>query len=43
MLNDSMNSFDYISIKIASPDIIMSWSRGEIKKPETINYNTLKP
>ena len=43
MLNDSMNSFDYISIKIASPDIIMSWSRGEIKKPETINYRTLRP
>ncbi|PIU40563.1 MAG: DNA-directed RNA polymerase subunit beta', partial [Candidatus Omnitrophica bacterium CG07_land_8_20_14_0_80_50_8] len=36
-------SFDYISIKIASPDVIHSWSRGEVKKPETINYRTFKP
>ncbi|MGH7198370.1 MAG: DNA-directed RNA polymerase subunit beta' [Candidatus Omnitrophota bacterium] len=35
--------FDYISIKIASPEIIKSWSRGEVKKPETINYRTFKP
>lgn len=38
-----MNSFDFISIKIASSDIIRSWSRGEVKKPETINYRTLRP
>jgi len=34
--------FDLIHIKIASPDTIKSWSRGEVKKPETINYRTLK-
>ncbi|MBI4845727.1 MAG: DNA-directed RNA polymerase subunit beta' [Candidatus Omnitrophica bacterium] len=37
------NAFDAISIKIASPEVIKSWSRGEVKKPETINYRTLKP
>jgi len=36
-------SFDNISIKIASPQVIKSWSRGEVKKAETINYRTLKP
>ena len=36
-------SFDEISISIASPDRIRSWSYGEIKKPETINYRTFKP
>ncbi len=36
-------NFDFISIKIASPDVIHSWSRGEVKKPETINYRTFKP
>ena len=35
--------FDAISIRLASPETIRSWSRGEIKKPETINYRTLKP
>jgi DNA-directed RNA polymerase subunit beta' len=35
--------FDTISIKIASPQIIKSWSKGEVKKAETINYRTLKP
>ncbi len=35
--------FDSISIKIASPQVIKSWSRGEVKKAETINYRTLKP
>ena len=34
---------DYISIKIASPDIILSWSSGAVKKAETLNYRTLKP
>ena len=37
------NDFDRIKISLASPDRIMSWSHGEIKKPETINYRTLKP
>tara|TARA_A100001011_G_scaffold337747_1_gene368127 strand:+ start:7810 stop:11976 length:4167 start_codon:yes stop_codon:yes gene_type:complete len=36
-------SFDQIMISIASPDRIRSWSFGEIKKPETINYRTFKP
>jgi DNA-directed RNA polymerase subunit beta' len=35
--------FDNVSIKIASPQVIRSWSKGEIKKAETINYRTLKP
>jgi DNA-directed RNA polymerase subunit beta' len=36
-------SFDEIRISIASPERIRSWSYGEIKKPETINYRTFKP
>src|ERR687894_332942 len=36
-------TFDQIRIAIASPDKIRSWSFGEIKKPETINYRTFKP
>jgi DNA-directed RNA polymerase subunit beta' len=36
-------SFDQIKISIASPEQIRSWSYGEIKKPETINYRTFKP
>ena len=35
--------FDQIQISIASPERIRSWSYGEIKKPETINYRTFKP
>ncbi len=35
--------FDQIRISIASPEKILSWSFGEIKKPETINYRTFKP
>ena len=35
--------FDSIKIGLASPDQIRSWSYGEVKKPETINYRTLKP
>ena len=35
--------FDAIQIGIASPDTILKWSHGEVKKPETINYRTLKP
>ena len=37
------NLFDSIKIGLASPDMIRSWSYGEVKKPETINYRTLKP
>ena len=35
--------FDCVSIGLASPDTIRSWSRGEVKNPETINYRTFKP
>ena len=38
-----LNNFDAIQIGLASPDQIRAWSRGEVKKPETINYRTLKP
>ena len=38
-----LNNFDALKIGLASPDEIRSWSRGEVKKPETINYRTLKP
>ena len=37
------NTFEAIKIGLASPEMIRSWSRGEVKKPETINYRTLKP
>ena len=37
------NTFESIKIGLASPDKIRSWSYGEVKKPETINYRTLKP
>ena len=36
-------SFDAIRIGLASPEKIREWSHGEVKKPETINYRTLKP
>ncbi|MCJ8276952.1 MAG: DNA-directed RNA polymerase subunit beta' [Bdellovibrionales bacterium] len=36
-------SFDAVRISIASPEMIRSWSHGEVKKPETINYRTFKP
>ena len=39
----ALKSFDEIRISIASPERILSWSFGEIKKPETINYRTFKP
>ena len=42
MSNESM-IFDSISIGLASPEKILEWSYGEVKKPETINYRTLKP
>ena len=37
------HEFDSIQITLASPDVIKSWSHGEVKKPETINYRTFKP
>ena len=39
----SYAEFDAIRIGIASPEQILDWSYGEVKKPETINYRTLKP
>ncbi|MDP8909755.1 MAG: DNA-directed RNA polymerase subunit beta', partial [Chloroflexota bacterium] len=38
-----VNDFDAIRISLASPEAIRSWSKGEVTKPETINYRTLKP
>ncbi|MBU0604796.1 MAG: DNA-directed RNA polymerase subunit beta', partial [Candidatus Omnitrophica bacterium] len=40
---DEVTPFNAITIKIASAPVIRSWSKGEVKKPETINYRTLKP
>ena len=40
---NEVNDFDAIRISLASPDQIRSWSYGEVTKPETINYRTLKP
>ena len=37
------NTFDSIQIGLASPEMILNWSHGEVTKPETINYRTLKP
>lgn len=36
-------TFDAIKIGLASPEKILEWSKGEVTKPETINYRTLKP
>jgi len=38
-----LNNFDAMQIGLASPEQVRKWSRGEVKKPETINYRTLKP
>src|SRR5574338_660678 len=38
-----LQDFDMIRIGLASPDMVRSWSFGEVKKPETINYRTFKP
>ena len=38
-----LENFDALKLSLASPDTIMSWSHGEVTKPETINYRTLKP
>ena len=42
-MSTSIDYFDYIRISIASPERILEWSYGEVTKPETINYRTLKP
>lgn len=41
--HNKIEEFDAIKIALASPDMIRSWSFGEVKKPETINYRTFKP
>ena len=46
IMNEETNQpiqFDAIQIGLASPEKIREWSKGEVKKPETINYRTLKP
>jgi len=40
---DKVNQVDYVAISVASPEAIRSWSKGEVKNPETINYRTFKP
>jgi DNA-directed RNA polymerase subunit beta' len=42
-LGVSVGPMDRVSITVASPDVIRSWSKGEVKNPETINYRTFKP
>ena len=45
LVNDTVNTltYDKLKIRLAFPERIREWSRGEVKKPETINYRTLKP
>src|SRR3979409_2256817 len=40
---EKVNQVEYVAISVASPDAIRSWSKGEVKNPETINYRTFKP
>ena len=40
---EKVNLVDYVAIAVASPETIRSWSKGEVKNPETINYRTFKP
>ncbi|MCF7674852.1 MAG: DNA-directed RNA polymerase subunit beta', partial [Akkermansiaceae bacterium] len=42
-VDERPEAFDQVSITVASPEIIRSWSKGEVKNPETINYRTFKP
>lgn len=42
-MRDEVENFDSLKIRLASPDDIRAWSYGEVKKPETINYRTLRP
>src|SRR5512142_2988154 len=41
--NVEVNEFDALRLSLASPETILSWSHGEVTKPETINYRTLRP
>ena len=38
-----LENFDQVAITVAAPETIRSWSSGEVKNPETINYRTFKP
>ncbi len=40
---EKVNQVEYVAISVASPESIRSWSKGEVKNPETINYRTFKP
>ena len=40
---EKVNLVDYVGISVASPESVRSWSKGEVKNPETINYRTFKP
>ena len=40
---DKVNHYGAVNIRLASPTDILSWSHGEVKKPETINYRTYRP
>ena len=40
---DRINEYEAVKIGLASPQVIRSWSYGEVKKPETINYRTYRP
>ena len=42
-VDERPEAFDQVSITVASPEVIRSWSKGEVKNPETINYRTFKP
>ena len=42
-INYELNNFESLQIGLASTEKILSWSHGEVTKPETINYRTLKP
>ena len=42
-VDEKPDNFDQVSITVAAPDTIRSWSKGEVKNPETINYRTFKP
>ena len=39
----NINAYECIRVSLASPDVMRSWSHGEVTKPETINYRSLKP
>jgi DNA-directed RNA polymerase beta' subunit len=41
--NQTTTDFDGVKLSLASPDMILQWSHGEVTKPETINYRTQKP